>query len=144
MCEIIRRPGLPWESRKCFGLFIYLMQGICFNIYFRFLAYISMNQPQVYICPRPHDPPSHLPPHPTPSHPSRSSWSPGLSYLCHTANFTGYFTHGNYMFPYYSLNSSHSLPPILCPQVCLLCLHICCCPANRFISTIFLDSIHTC
>ena len=31
--------------------------------------------------------------------------------------------------------------PLLCLQICSLCLHLPCCPANRFISTIFLDSI---
>ena len=30
------------------------------------LPYINMNQPQVYICLLPPEPPSHLPPHPTP------------------------------------------------------------------------------
>ena len=38
------------------------------------------------------------------------------------------------MFPCYSLNLSHLLSPLLCPQVCFLCLHIHCCPVNRFIS----------
>ena len=46
------------------------------------------------------------------------------------------------MFPCYSPNSSHPLLPLLCPQVCSLCLLLYCCPANRFISTIFLDSIY--
>ena len=32
--------------------------------------------------------------------------------------------------------------PPLCSQVCYLCLRLHCCPANRFISTIFLDSIY--
>ena len=46
------------------------------------------------------------------------------------------------MFPRYSPRSSHRLLPPLCPQVCPLCLLLHCCPASRFISTIFLDSIH--
>ena len=43
---------------------------------------------------------------------------------------------------YYSLNLSYHLLPLLCPQVCslYLCLHWC--PANRFITTFFLDSIY--
>ena len=49
-----------------------------------------------------------------------------------------------YMFPCYCLHSSHPLLPLLCPQVCSLCLHLYSCPANRFISTISLDSIHMC
>ena len=47
-----------------------------------------------------------------------------------------------YMFQCYSLNSSHPLLPPLCPQVCSLCLCLHCYPTNRFISTIFLDSIY--
>ena len=35
-------------------------------------------------------------------------------------------------------------PPSLCPQVCSLCLGLYSCSANRFISTIFLDSIYIC
>ena len=45
------------------------------------------------------------------------------------------------MFPCYSLNSSYPLLPPLCLLICSLCLHLYCCPANRFISTIFLDSM---
>ena len=47
-----------------------------------------------------------------------------------------------FMFQYYSLNWSLPLLPPLCPQVCSLCLHLHCCPASRFISTIFLESIY--
>ena len=43
-----------------------------------FLPYISMNQPLVYICSLPLEPPSHLPPH---SYPLRLSQSPSLSSL---------------------------------------------------------------
>ena len=50
-----------------------------------FLPHIIVNQPQVYLHPLPHEPPSHLPP-PTPSHPSRLLQSPHLSSLSHTAN----------------------------------------------------------
>ena len=42
----------------------------------------------------------------------------------------------------YSLKSPHPLLSPLCPKVCSLCLHLQCCPENRFISTIFLDSIY--
>ena len=41
-----------------------------------------------------------------------------------------------------ALSSSHPLPPLLCPQVCTLCLCFYFCPANRFIGTIFLGSIY--
>ena len=42
----------------------------------------------------------------------------------------------------YFLNSSHCLLPLWCPQVSSLHWHLYFCPANRFISTIFLDSIY--
>ena len=73
------------------------------------------------------------------SHPS------GLSCLCHAANshLLSILHLVMYMFPFYSLNSSHPLLPLLFPQVSSLCLHLHCCPANRFISTIFLDFICT-
>ena len=41
-----------------------------------------------------------------------------------------------------SLIPSHPLLPPLCSQVCSLCLRLHCCPAHRFISTSFLDSIY--
>ena len=49
-----------------------------------------------------------------------------------------------HMFPYHSVHLSHPLLPPLFPQVCSLCLHLHCCPANRFIRTIFLDSTYMC
>ena len=49
-----------------------------------------------------------------------------------------------HMFSCYSLNSSHPFLPPLCPQICSLCLHLHCCPADRFISTVFLDPISMC
>ena len=49
-----------------------------------------------------------------------------------------------YMFQCCSLNSPHLLFPLLCSQVCSLCLHLHCCSGNRIISTIFLDAIYMC
>ena len=48
------------------------------------------------------------------------------------------------MFPSYSTCSSQPLfhLSLLCPQVSSLCLHLHYCPENKFISTIFLDSIY--
>ena len=40
-----------------------------------------------------------------------------------------------------SLNAPHPLQPPLCPQVHPLCLYLYSCPANRFISTVFLDTM---
>ena len=79
---------------------------------------------------------------PTPSHTSRFSQSPGLNSLSHRTNFhwLSILHMVIDMFPCYSLKSSH--PPPLRPQVCSLCPHLYCCPANRLISTIFLHSIY--
>ena len=78
-----------------------------------------------------------LPPS-TPSHASRLSQSTGRSSLCHRANshWLSVLHLVMYMFQCYSLNLSHPLLPPLCPQVCSLCLRLCCCSANRFISTL--------
>ena len=55
-----------------------------------------------------------------------------------------YFTYGSlYISMLLSPFVSPSASP-LCLQVCSPCLHLHCCPANRFISTIFLDSIYMC
>ena len=81
---------------------------------------------------------------PTLPHPSRLPQSTGMSLLCHTANshLVSSLSLVMCMFPRYSLNSSHPLLPTLCPQVCSVCLHLHYCPANRFISIIFLGCIH--
>ena len=88
--------------------------------------------------------PSHLSVHPTPLGCHRGCHSTGLSSLCHTANshFLSILHMVMCMFPCYSLSSSHPLLTLLCPQVCSLCLCFYCCPSNRLINTIFLDSIH--
>ena len=49
-----------------------------------------------------------------------------------------------YVFQCSSLSSPLPLLPLLGPQVCFLCLCLHCSPENRFISTIFLDSIYMC
>ena len=46
-----------------------------------------------------------------------------------------------YIFQCYSLHLSHHLLPLLCLQVHSLCLCLYFCPAIKFISTVFLDSI---
>ena len=40
--------------------------------------------------------------------------------------------------------SIHPTFPQLCPHICALCLSLYSCPANRFTSTIFLDSTYVC
>ena len=78
----------------------------------------------------------------TPSHPSRLSQSTRLELPASYRKFLLAidFTCGNVCF-HDSLSKCLSLLPPLGPQVCSLCLHLHCCPANRFISTIFLESI---
>ena len=82
-------------------------------------------------------------PSPTPPHPSRLSQAPDLSSLCHTVNsiWLSNWHMAMYMIQCYSPNLSQPLLPWLCPQVCSsLPLHYY--TKNRFISTIFLDSIY--
>ena len=71
----------------------------------------------------------------TPSHPSRLSQSTRSSFLCYTAasHQLSVLHTVMYMFQCYSLNLSY-------PLLSLLCLYSCF--ANRFISIIFLDSVH--
>ena len=83
-------------------------------------------------------PPSH-PPSSALGHHRASSWDPVL----YNSSFplAVCFTHGSV---YVSLLLSQSVPhsPSLavCPQVCLLHLGLCSCPANKSIHPIFLDS----
>ena len=51
-----------------------------------------------------------------------------LSSLCYTANshWLSILHTVMYMYQYYALNSSHLLLPLLCSEVCSLCLHLYC------------------
>ena len=90
---------------------------------------------QVYIRPLLTEPPS---PPPTPSH-SRLSQSTSSDSLPHTADshWLSILHMVMYIFHYYSLNSSYTLLPPLCPQVSSLCLCLYWCPADRFIRSFF-------
>ena len=125
----------------CFFWFIFNWRIIALQ-YCWFLPYISLNQPWVYVCPLPFEPPFYLPHYPTPLGCHRAL---DLSSLLHTANshWLSVLYMVMYMFQCYSLNSSHPLLAPLCPQVYCLCLCLHCCLADRFISTIFLGSIYT-
>ena len=100
-----------------------------------------MNQLYVYIYSLCLGPP---PFHPTPiSHLVRSSLSSKLTSLCHTAashQLSISHTVG-YICQFQSLSSSSLYPP---PHSHTNSLHLCLysCPENRFIGTIFLDSLH--
>ena len=89
----------------------------------------------IYIYPLPLES-SPLALHPTPLGCYRASgWAPCVIQKLPTSYFT-------YVNIYVSmLLSSHPPFPLLCPEVYSLCLHLYSCPANGFISTIFLASI---
>ena len=79
-----------------------------------------------------------------PSFPSRSSESSKLSPLCYTELPTSRLFHTWQCI--YSVLLSHFIPSSSlstpCPSVHSLHLHLYSCPTNRFICTIFLDSIY--
>ena len=99
-----------------------------------------MNQLYVYIHPLPIEPASRLPP----SHASRSTQRTQLSSPYYTeASQQASTLHTVVNICHcYSLSSSHPLLPPLCPQASSLSLCLYSCPANRFISTVFLESIY--
>ena len=81
---------------------------------------------------------------PTPSHPAKLSQSTRLSSLSHAANshWLSMLHMAMDIFQCYCLNSS--FPPTPCPPTHSLYLHLYSCPANRFISAIFLHSLYLC
>ena len=85
-----------------------------------------------------------LPP-PTTPHSSRLSQSTCLSTLSNTANphWLPVLHMVVYGFPCCCLHVSHLLLPLM-STVCSLCLCLHYCPANKFIITIFPDSIYVC
>ena len=60
-------PGIEPVFPALAGEFLFFkLKDNCFTVLSWFLSYINMNQPQVYLCPLPLEPPFHLPPHHTP------------------------------------------------------------------------------
>ena len=119
--------------------FFFTLKGNCFIEFCGFLSYINKDQPLVHTCPLPPEPPFHLPPH-TALQPVRE---PLFEFPESYSKFplAIYFTYGNInLHVTLSTHLTH-FSPTLCPQVCSLCLFLCC-PENKFISTIFLDSIY--
>ena len=101
----------------------------------RFLPCSNMNQPYMYVCPLPREPPSHRHPHPTLLD---CHGAPALNSLRHTAN-----SHWlSVLHMYVCFSAALNSPTLFFPSVCSLCLPLHCCPASRFSSTIFLDSIY--
>ena len=84
-------------------------------------------------------------PSPTPHPPSRLSRSTGLGSLCHTENSPAVsFTYGKVcvfmlLSQFVPPSPSHTVSTSLS-----LCLSLHYCPANKFISIVFLDSIYMC
>ena len=90
------------------------MKDNCFTVLCWFLPSISMNQPQVYLCPLPLEHPSHCPP--LPVLPLQVVTSPSLSSLSHPEQilviyFTQAMSVSNLLFPY--ILPSHSTPPVM-------------------------------
>ena len=129
-----RGPSSLWKLEERRGrwraLCLFYLEDNCFTMLWWLLPYINRNRPYVYTCPLP----------PT-SHPLGST---GLSSSRLTSNshWLSVLHTLMCMFQCYSLKSSHSLLALLCPQACSLHLHLYSCPPNRFISSIFLDSIY--
>ena len=120
-----------------FNLFL-IGEWLLYNVVL--LSAIQQHESAVSIC---ISPPSwtYLP-RPTPSHSPRLPQRTRLSSLHYTAtsherSVLHMVTH---VFPCYSLSSSRSLLPSHVPKS-VLYIHVCSCPANRSISTIFPDSI---
>ena len=86
-----------------------------------FLPYNNVNQPQVYVCPLPLEPPSHPTPHPN----LLGCQSTGLYSLCYTATSHQLaILHMIYvhMFQCYCLNAFHfSQRPTALPCLCVEC-----------------------
>ena len=104
-----------------------------YNIVLVFVMH-QHESPTVCTCPLLLEPPSHLPPHPIPL----SCQSTQLSSLCQKQTPTGCVIR-------YNVSFHAALPvgllPSLCAQVCSLCLCLRRCPANTFISTVYLEHI---
>ena len=142
--EGVQRLGFNSLFLKIF--FTSLLEYKCFTMLCQFLLYNKVNQLYVYIYPI--SPPSCIFLPPSLSHPSRSSQSIELISLCYAAA-----SHQPSILPLvlyirqcYSLTSSQlPLPPLPpCPQVRSLRLRLYSCPATRFITSTFLNSIYMC
>ena len=77
-------------------------------------------------------------PHPTPLSCQSAGWTPCYTAASHQPSVLHLVVRASQC---HALNLSPPLLPLLCPQVCSLCLCLYAHPANGFISTSFLDSI---
>ena len=98
-----------------------------------------MNHTQLYICPLPLELPSLLSPHPTALGCHRAPvWVPWVTQQIPTGCLGSVYV-SMLLSPFVTLSPS---PPPARQQVCSLGPSLYSCPANRFISTIFLDYIY--
>ena len=127
-----------WHSFK--NYFIYFNWRII-TLLWRFLPFIDMSQPQVYMCPPiPSPARTSLPTLSLQIVPEHWLWVP--CFMHRTWHWSSILHLVIYTFQCYSLKSSH---PRLLPQSPKVCsLHLClfCCPACRIIVTVFLNSIY--
>ena len=105
----------------CFSTNLFWLEDNHFTILWRFLPYISMNQPQVYMCPLHPRPPSPLPPNPIPLGLSQST-SFGCPDSSIELTLVIYFLYGNV---YASVLLSQIIPPSSSPTESKCVFHIC-------------------
>ena len=122
---------------------LFLLADNFFSILCWLLPYNKMNKSQIQICSLPPEPPPDFPPHPTPLGCHRAlGWAPCVG----TAAFhqLSILHMVMYIYPCYFFQFVQPSPTHTISKVCSLCLHHYSCPANRFISVIFLDSVYIC
>ena len=133
-----------WVFLFVFGFFTSLLEYNCFTMLCQFLLYNKVNQLYVYIYPHIPSLLSLLATLPIPPLQVFTNHGAELPVLCNSFPLAIYFTFSSV---YMSMPLSHFVPASHsppCPQVCSLRLHLYSCPATRFISTVFLDSIYIC
>ena len=112
----MKKEGLVDELDFEHTFFLQFFIDICFTVLCQLLPFINMNQPQVYICPLPLEPPSHLPPIPSLQVVTEHQVELPVSYSKFPLAVC--FTYGNeYVSMMFFSSSSHPLLPPLCPQV---------------------------
>ena len=119
----------------CYFIFIWRIIALHYGV-----GFCCISTAQMQIHPHPLEPPSYLLPHPP------RAQSTGLRSLSHAANspLAVCFAYGNV---YVSMVLSQFVPPVSFPSYVhksSLCLRLHCYPANRFVSSIFLDYIYMC
>ena len=119
--------------------FVLKLEYSCCTMLYYFLLYNEVNQLYVYIYLLPLGPPSHSIPQPNClGHHRAASWAPWAIQQLPT-RCLAYTQKCIYVS---AVLSVHRLLSCLCPWVCSLHRHLCSCPRNKFVCTIFLDSTY--